>query len=298
MKRLLAVFALAALPACSDAFAQVARPSATPRAAATPRPASSARFPLVPGGSAFELAVLADSPSIYYRLNETGDDATADDTSGNARHGTYAGTPSQGGVGISDDAGTSVQFDGTNDALEPTVAYSPTITNLTQEAWIKTANPMPDALSTIFSWQNSGAGGGIALGIGSAPGGAGCGQGRLWCGWTEPFVSEIACSLARIDDGNWHHVACVWDGTSGVEFNPNGQITIYIDGTADVSGFGSFGNKGGTAPYATDFLMIASTDAGSWDNFTAITVDEVAVYESALSEARIDAHFALGDLTP
>lgn len=244
------------------------------------------------GAMGYADSVLSDDPVIYYRLGESSG-TVATDLGSAGNDGTYAGSPTLGIAGISGDGNTAVSFDGTNDTLEPSTPYSPTITNLTQEAWIKTANPMPDALSTIFSWQNSGAAGGLAFAIGTAPAVGAPGQGKLWCGWTEPFVVEIAYSLARIDDGNWHHVACVWDGTSGVEFDGS-QISIYIDGALDTNGEASFGNKGSTAPYATDFVMLASTDAAAWDSFTDIDVDEPAIYEEALSSARLLAHFNAG----
>ena len=60
--------------------------------------------------------VLADTPLAYYRLGEASG-TTLVDSSGNARDGTYAGSPTLGAASllVSDPSNTAVSFDGVND---------------------------------------------------------------------------------------------------------------------------------------------------------------------------------------
>jgi len=92
-------------------------------------------------------------------------------------------------------------------------------------------------------------------------------------------------SSARIDDGNWHHVAGVYD---------NGTASIYIDGVLDnsISQGSSFGS--GNTRYG--FIGVGS-EAGSFDgnqgpafNFDGM-IDDVRLYDVALSSSEIEALF-------
>lgn len=240
--------------------------------------------------SAYEAEVLADNPEIYYKLNESVG-PTVTDYSGNGFDGTLAGNPTlevagpfPGSVGI--------QFDGIDDRLTPSSPYSPTFTDFTFECWFKVASGFDPTNGTFLSWQeNGGAGGGIAVGIGNAPGGL-MTTGKIWAGWTEPFVVEITgTNAATFNDGNWHHLVVVYDGTNGVEYDAS-MITIYIDGVAEAVTEASFANYADTAPHATNRAFFAGTDAASWDNFVACHLAHIAIYrDSNLSAGRVAAHY-------
>ena len=289
-KWLLVLVALPLLPACRDAYAQIVRPSGTPRAAATSRPESQVRIPGL-GSDAYEDLILESNPTVYLRLNETSGTTANDSSAAGTNDGTYAGTPSFDQDGVLGTGG-AVDFNGTDARISST--YSPSITDFTFEAWFKVANGYNTGLSTFVSWQeNGGSGGGLAVGIGAAPGGIGA-TGTIWMGWTEPFIVELARTSTTWNDGNWHHVVAVWDGTAGVEFDAS-QITLYVDGVSQAITEETFANKGGTAPYTTNRAYYAGTLADSWDNFTDVTLDEVALYTTTLSAAVVDEHYDSGD---
>jgi hypothetical protein len=60
--------------------------------------------------------VLSDNPIAYWRLGEAS--GIASDTSGNSRHGAYLNGPTLGGIGaLAGDSNTSARFDGVNDSV-------------------------------------------------------------------------------------------------------------------------------------------------------------------------------------
>lgn len=90
-------------------------------------------------------------------------------------------------------------------------------------------------------------------------------------------------SSATVNDGNWHHVAAVFD---------NGTATLYIDGAAD--GTGSLGTTFGKTD-STRFGFLgngseAFTENGTQgpDFFFLGEMDEVRIWSSARSQANID----------
>src|SRR5207249_1338749 len=79
-------------------------------------------------------AILNDSPSAYYRLNEASG-ATASDASGNSNAGAIAGGVVLGAAGsLNVSVGSGMQFDGsTGYVTVPNISITPAIT---AEAWI------------------------------------------------------------------------------------------------------------------------------------------------------------------
>ncbi len=98
-------------------------------------------------------------------------------------------------------------------------------------------------------------------------------------------------NTARVDDGNWHHIAWVWDytgnGTDGV-----GNAKIYIDGV-DRSGVSNYQANSQPPSDATfRFGQINNSETnnpfiGSLDNVriwqTARTADQIATYKDSIS---------------
>jgi Concanavalin A-like lectin/glucanases superfamily len=82
----------------------------------------------------------------------------------------------------------------------------------------------------------------------------------------------------RVDDGAWHHVVVVFDRDAG--------ITVYVDGVGRFTAGAFTGVIDNSGP----FLIGKSTGYGYFGG----TIDEVAVYPSALSAARVQAHHAAG----
>jgi hypothetical protein len=109
--------------------------------------------------------------------------------------------------------------------------------------------------------------------------------GRLRVNVFDGTVSRQAYSLVRVDNGAWHHIAVVFDRDSGIRF--------YTDGAA--AGFAP-GAMAGDLDNAAEFVV---GKISGYSNFKG-DIDEVAVYRSALSLERIQAHYyaAREDIVP
>jgi len=119
--------------------------------------------------------------------------------------------------------------------------------------------------------------------------GDGAGPGQVgWDVMTDSGQVDYGSSR-RIDDGQWHNVAGVFD---------NGTLTIYIDGSPETSAFG--GPTFGTGTTRYGFLGIGSeaTEFNGRPNATGYfdgELDDVHIYSRALSQAEIA---YLADATP
>jgi hypothetical protein len=101
---------------------------------------------------------------------------------------------------------------------------------------------------------------------------------------------RIAALGQRVDDGRWHHAAATFNGTN---------CTLYMDGV-QVGSSGPLQDDAGSSQTAavgssgqTLYLgcHLNGVDQPLWG-----TLDEVAIYASALSATRIGVHYAAGPL--
>ncbi|HET6694917.1 MAG TPA: LamG domain-containing protein, partial [Gaiellaceae bacterium] len=225
--------------------------------------------------STYREDVLSDGPSGYWRLGE-GSGTLADDEA-STNNGTYQNGPTLGQTGaLLADANTAVSFDGVNDIVSvPHSASLNATSGVTIEAWVKRTK--------TGAWQN----------ILAKPGnGAVAAQNyALWINTTNQPVaffgngSSSVGAYAPAIDTNWHHIVATYD---------NATAKVYIDGVLRVSTSSSIQLSANTQP-----LLIGRTT----DNIRIFggTLDEVAVYPSALSAARIQAHYTAAtsvDTTP
>jgi RHS repeat-associated protein len=210
-------------------------------------------------GSIYRDTILADAPMGYWLLDELMGTVAAD-SSGNGRNGSYLNGVTLGASGSVEKAAS---FDGVNDILQ--ISINSPETNYTHELWFKT----------------SVATGGISIvrdGGGSHDRLLYLKDGNIYHGiWSS---ETIGSSSKNYTDDKWHHVAVVVQ--SGV-----GQ-KLYVDGDLVASG-----SKG-----ASDFnwdtrLVIGETLAPGWGinaRFNG-SIDEVALYNSALSIEQIRTHY-------
>jgi len=221
--------------------------------------------------------VLADSPAAYWRLGEASGNFA--DSSGNSRTLTPAlsgGDITYGATSLltTDTANKAITVSGTSAGYaDGAASYDPT--TLTLEAWIK-----PSSISTqciidrdneslrIFQFRIE-SNGALAL---------------IW--WTTsagPFFCTSAASL--ITSGTKYHVAATVDGTTA---------RVYINGTQVQSTTQSGNMKAGsTLPYR----VAAHQNAGPGQRFAG-TIDEVAIYGTALSSTRIADHYTAATTVP
>ena len=235
-------------------------------------------------GSVYEIEVREDSPKSWHRLGESSG-TTAVDSSDSGYHGTYEGGATFGSTSglVANDENGAITFDGVDDiaVLPPASGIAAGDTSYTIEAWI--SHPEVDANDRVI-WEQQSAGGyavTFALAGTSAPD-----AGALFFQQnTGPTTGDVTVSSTRIDDGNPHHVVAV---------NTGAITQIWVDGVLSITGpaFAAM-----NAPesvrigYGNAYNSVA-TIFGS--GMFAGTIDEVAVYDSALDATRIAAHYAAG----
>jgi hypothetical protein len=210
-------------------------------------------------------AVAADAPAGYWRLGESSG-TVAVDSSGHANTGTYLNNPLLGVAGApTGDTNTAVRMDGVNDYVR--VVDSPTLdvgNTFTVEGWIKRSSTTKahDLMTK-----------GMQVTIMSAANGN-----QIWL--RKPNVSTVAHSNSGVPaDGACHHVVVMKAGSGA------GAVKMYIDGVSvgvtDVAPAQIITNTATT-------LSIAGSGSTSAD------YDELALYPSALSAARVGAHYQAG----
>jgi hypothetical protein len=166
-------------------------------------------------------------------------------------------------------------------AIRSLVLDDPNGTEVTVSAWIRTSDSV---MQTIVSFDRSEY---WRLEAGDSQY---AGPGKI--GWevsTSTGVVDLA-SQKLVDDGQWHHVAGVFD---------NGLMTLYIDGAPDVSAAG--GNTFGTGTVRYGFIASQSEatvfdgDRSGSPGYFNGGLDDVRIYDKALTEAEI-AQVMRGDL--
>ena len=197
----------------------------------------------------------------WWRLDE-GSGTAANDSSGYGNHGTLVSNP-QWVVGV---AGGALEFNGTSDFVDCGDDESLDITGpITITLWMRpaaageggpNAGPVCKALSgATWSWQlryNAPGGNYMGFQFNGDP------EGSTWVDVQED-----------LSPGQWYHVAGTFDGTN---------IKCHLDGTETDSGTIS-GIRGGQSTF---FI-----GQDGWVNVFNGAVDEVRVYNHALSEAEI-----------
>ncbi len=208
----------------------------------------------------------------WWKLDETSG-LNAEDSSSNSNDGTLrnmAGTEWTDGI-----VGGALNFDGSNDYIAIQNLYydsSNSYAEVSVTAWIRTSDGTNQIIASFDRneyWR---------LEIN----GSGGGTGQI--GWDVRTSSGQVDygSTTRVDDGQWHHVAGVFD---------NGTLIIYIDGNPETpaSGGSTFG-RGVNTRYG--FLGVGS-EASTFDggtgpnNYFNGDMDDVRIYDRALDANEI-----------
>ena len=221
------------------------------------------------GTPAYRDSVLADNPVGYWQLDETSG-TTAADAAGTPQNGTFENcTLNQPGGALN--LGTCASFNGSNSRVRVTANAVFELGNgsFSVEVWYKT--PV-STRGDIFNYKNANDFGIFANA--SAAGSIG--------GWHNAYCPSITTTL-----NVWHHV--VFTRTGGV-------IRLYVDGVER-------GSAADTVSFSANAdLFIGANHGGAPGYGIAIPfnglIDEVAVYNSALSAARVQAHFTAANQLP
>lgn len=198
-------------------------------------------------------------------------DGNPEDSSAYGNHGTLVGDPQWVVPGLIGDG--ALRLDGTNDYMAiPNLSY---VGSGYQEvsvcAWIRTTNGGDQVIASFDRseyWRLE------INGSGGETGQVG------WDVMTSTGQLDHG-SVARVDDGRWHHIAGVFD---------NGVLAIYVDGDLELLAFG--GSTFGTGIMRYGFLGVGS-EASSFDGSKSPTnyfdgdLDDVRIYNRALTKEEI-----------
>jgi PKD repeat protein len=230
--------------------------------------------------SPYQAAVLGTAGLVdYWRLGETSGTTFADSVGG-ANATAFNGVSLNQSHPLTDDTNAAASFDGTNDYASAPLNLSAT-SKVTIEFWLRwnsilyTSND--DQVLELTNNLNNTAGGFLVNPASSTSGGRfevaiGRGTSRNNVYFTRPGV------LA------WHHYAIVIDTTAAA----SQQILAYVDGKAVSVTKGSSGTGAGKFANSTLYFM----SRGGTTQFAPATLDEVAIYNTALSATQIAAHYA------
>ena len=221
--------------------------------------------------------VLVDNPVAYWRLGEPNGDSIAIDEKG-TYNGTYIGSPLGGVAGALAD-NTAVTFNGSSQYVRAANGSSLAFPNTTfsVEFWFKASTLA--ASQFIVAKDGGGVGNGWSVylnNLGSIS--------TVAKGITGNFAASRLTVATTFGDNVWHHVVTVIK-TDTVTTGNNDILAIYIDGISQ-----SLTANTGTTPYVAPTLEVEIGRRSS-GNYLTGSVDEVAIYSSALSAARILAHY-------
>jgi hypothetical protein len=222
-------------------------------------------------------AVTASSDLIdYWRLGETSGTSLLDSIGGRnatALNGVTLGTAGN----LTLDPNTAATFDGINDAAQASVNLSGT-SRLTLEFWLKwTTFANDDRLAFEFTSNFNNSDDGFLVNPNSS---TSSGRFEVAMGRNN---TRNSIYFTRPSAGVWHHYALVFSSST---ISPS--ITPYVDGKAVSFTKGTSGLGGGN--FANSTLNFMSRNASSL--FGNGSLDEVALYDQALTATQISQHFS------
>ena len=211
-------------------------------------------------------AVLNDNPIHYYPFEETSGTTAADLGSLATAGGTYTGGFTLAQASAAARLGNCVRLDGAEGTFVDLGLFHPG-NSVTLEAWVNADLTASSTFKAIIArWDGS-----------------------YEMDWNPSDVANlvirndanafgIAASPAPSSRGQWHHMVGVFDA---------GTLTIYVDGVQGSSQtIGGVLQNAGPTP---DRVLVGATRSGNF-NWKGL-IDEVAIYDTALTPAQIRAHF-------
>jgi glucose/arabinose dehydrogenase len=241
----------------------------TPPGPTTDGCVASGRLSVLSAGADYRAQVLGDGPVGYWRLGETGGTSAADETGANP--GTYQAGPTLGvGGALASNSNTAASFNGSNQYVDVPSSASLNLTSaVTVEAWAKPA-VMPGVGNT----------GTLAMKATDPPY-------SYWLQVTDNDRAKFGVGVGGVNrpisaggvvaPGSWYHLVGTYDGTTE---------RLYVNGALVASQplTGALGTVAGN-------FRIGTTRSSEWFNGA---IDEVAVYNKALTPAQVQAHYIAG----
>lgn len=226
-------------------------------------------------GTDYAATILATSNLLsYHRLNEASGTSAAD-LGPQGSTGTYVNNPTRSVAGATTDGDTGITV-ATASSQMVTAGTSSTYgfnakTPYTIEGWIKPATPV-NQLRYIFSkYNNWSTRDGWAMYMDNN-------AARVTCERYTNGSYSGAGSTTNMNTTTWYHVACVYDGST---------IKTYVNGVSE----GSNTSSGSMIATTTYPYTIGAQSWSSGRYHYAGGIDDVAIYNRALSAAELLAHY-------
>jgi hypothetical protein len=245
---------------------------------------------------AFQTDVLANSPYLYYRLNET-TGTTAADTSTNGRNGSYVGSPT---LGVPGPAGgdTAVGFSGASQYVttDQSSSFGSALGNASWEFVFSTTNLTTQTAlggtantGSVTDWEatlNRNSAGSATLAPNSI---------RFFLRDDSNVSIAAAFINATAFDGNYHDVVFTYDKNGSAA---NTRLLAYVDGIQQTLSFNASGAPANFSNLAFNNSFGARQNRATPDLFFNGNLDEVALYTSTLSAADVLLHAQAVTATP
>ncbi len=223
----------------------------------------------------YPAAVMADNPVLYYRLDESSGTVANDAAPlGGTQNGTYTGgyTLNQAGALTGNNPSNSAAKFATNGYIDSTFVFAPT-SAYTVEFWVNFATLNAGDDQTILSQENSG------------------GTGRDIVYWHN--ATQKMASAPNGLNNDWSSSASVTAGQYtmvDLVYNGAGTWTWYKNGAAN-------GTFSAVSTASSGTIKIA-VHKGATTAFLNGTLDEFAIYDTALTGTQISAHFDAASAAP
>ncbi len=250
-----------------------------------------ARIGTVSGASSYARAVLLDRPTAYFRMGAADlAGGLLDEANPGQPPGMYYGTPVAGASGaIAGDEDTAMRFDGQTAWALATdnIAYILIKASFSVELWARSATPtfettgwfasrrIPDGF--IFGPDVYMDGGQLKQRVSAWLIDS---QGRTDASLRYPLPPEF-------DVTAWHYYVFTYDATGDLG-------TLYIDGDAVMSKTRLLGDTGGSRSPSARINLVIGRDDGMPGRFGNGWLDEVAIYDYALSPVQIADRYRVG----
>src|SRR5262245_49840626 len=206
--------------------------------------------------SAYSDKGIADGAVAFWRLNETSGTTAVDIKGGN--NGTISGGVTLNQPGGTSDGDKAMAFNGSTGTIVSSAMTIPAACTI--EVWANTTASTPSVFLPFISTRVAGAG--VLL----------SNLNNKFTVYVNEAGGQILASSPLINDGAWHHLVYVTDGA---------QTWLYIDGLQRVQQSLIHNAQTDVVRFARD------TSTG----YQAATIDDVAIYPTALTAAQIKAHY-------
>jgi len=235
---------------------------------------------------AFETQALADGPSYYWPLTDSGTTeseldpffAVAPDASGNNDDATAVGSTVTFGTPGPLSGGDAAALTGGSGMLETAETFNDPGPNLSLAAWFKVANGYASG-GGIIGFQNL------------QQGSASSHDRMVWmdnsghiCAGEYNGATNDACSTTTYNNGAWHYVVASFSSSSG--------LTLYVDGSSVATNTSATSGQNYVGWWTIGYSNETNWSPVPASSFLAGSLAEVAVIPSALSSSQVSNLYA------